>query len=121
MRTPLIAIAGVLVIAGLSGCGTLAPSFKTDLTATLGQAKGRLSDCYQQALIQKPNLAGTMTVRFTVPKKRTGLSEVAVVDRPGTDPALDRCVVRVVGALQVPTAPKLNVNVEFPLTLTPKP
>lgn len=122
MRSSLmIALAGAVLLAGVSGCATLSPTFKTELTTTLSDAKGKLSACYGEALTRNPKLAGTMAVKLTVAKKTTALTDVAVVERPGQDPALDKCVTDVIGRLEVPTAPKLTVNVEYPFTLAPQP
>jgi hypothetical protein len=108
-----------LFFVGAAGCSTLAPGFKTDLTATMAGAKAPLSDCYRQALARNPKLGGTMALSMTVERNSTAISAVSVLERPGEDAELDQCVIRVVSGLTVPNAPKLQVKAEYPLTLSP--
>jgi hypothetical protein len=120
-NTLIIALAGAVVLTGLSGCSLVSSSFKTDLTASLEGSKPKLSDCYKQALTRNPKLAGTMAVKLTVARKSTAISDVSVVERPAQDEALDKCVVDAITGLTVPAAPKVKVLVEHPITLQPQP
>ncbi|MDY0000647.1 MAG: AgmX/PglI C-terminal domain-containing protein [Polyangia bacterium] len=117
---PRISIAALaLLFASTTGCSTLAPSFKTDLTSTMAGAKTQLSDCYRQALVRNPKLSGTMALSMTVERNSTAISAVSVLERPGEDAALDQCIIQVTSGLNVSNAPKVKVTAEYPLTLSP--
>lgn len=120
MRTQLTIAYIALLVIGATGC-TLAQGFKNDLTTTLQGAKEPLSACYRAALERNPKLSGTMALAMTVDRNSTAISAVSVVERPGDDAALDQCIIQVVSGLKVSKAPNVQVNAQYPLTLTPTP
>jgi hypothetical protein len=120
MKSRLILGAAIAALmTGTAGCAVLAPTFKTDLTASLRAAKPQLSQCYAEALARNPKLAGPVTLKLTVQRETTALSDVTVVGPQPSDPAFEQCVAKVAGGLQVAKAPHLTVRADYPLNFTP--
>ena len=57
--------------------------------------------CYEKALVRQPDLAGTVTSRFTI--DTDGRVAESTADGVG-DPVLESCVAELIGAIQFPAA-----------------
>lgn len=79
---------------------------------------GRFRLCYEEGLRTNPNLAGTVTVRYTINER--GESSPA---RDGgstlPDPAVVQCVVRAFEGIDYPKPESGTVAVTYPLLFTP--
>ncbi|MEZ4437433.1 MAG: AgmX/PglI C-terminal domain-containing protein [bacterium] len=86
------------------------------------QAKPLVADCYAQALRRTPDLAGRLTVRFTVVQEagEGRIRDAEVVDEGLQRPFLEMCVLDALGQMTYP-APEGEgeVVVTYPFVLQP--
>lgn len=113
----LTAAFAALMTAG-AGCAVLTPTFKNDLTSTLRAAKPQLSQCYADGLKRNPKLGGPVTLKLTVQRGATALTNVSVVAPQPADDDFEKCVVGVAEGLKIPRAPVLTVRADYPLSFT---
>jgi hypothetical protein len=87
----------------------------TQIDRVIKSSAGVLRACYQKQLATRPELAGKLTVAFTIAKD--GTIAKAVVDREAStlhDERVEACVLRQLGKLRFPAA-KTEAKVRYPL------
>lgn len=93
------------------------PLARRDVDEALRGAIGRLRECYESRLKQRPDLVGTLSLDLVVaPEGR--VSEASVARGSARDGELDRCVLEVVRSIAFPSFQGDEVEVEIPLRLT---
>jgi hypothetical protein len=75
-----------------------------------------VTECYENALLSKPSLEGTVTVKFTI--EAAGL--VGTSTASGLDPAVDSCVAAAIKKIVFPKPlGGGKVNVSYPFVFRP--
>jgi TonB family protein len=77
----------------------------------------KLRRCYQSALAHRPNLAGRVTLRFTIADGRV---EDATLDSTLGEPELEHCILEAVRTFRFPSA-EGRVQVAYPIVFQPAP
>lgn len=94
-----------IVVAGLasSGCSFLArdtPTYERDTSTLLDTREGQLQSCYDQELARNPDMAGKLTITFTVEKKSGKITQLAWdKSRTTVSETLATCVVSALDGL----------------------
>ncbi|HEU0037370.1 MAG TPA: AgmX/PglI C-terminal domain-containing protein [Kofleriaceae bacterium] len=70
----------------------------------------RVEFCYEKALLERPTLAGTTTVKFVIAAD----GHVASATGAGFDPDVDTCVAKVVLAMRFPASNAGDTAVSYP-------
>lgn len=80
----------------------------------------RIHRCYESALRDEPELAGKVSVRFAVLRKGH-VQAVQVIENTTGNPAVERCVARVVGAIRFPSRRTgKSLRFTFPFVFAPQ-
>jgi hypothetical protein len=119
MKTGRIVVVSLLLLGLAGSCASLRASFRGDLTNVLAGARGKLSECYAEALARNPKLAGQVTLKFTVQPNTGRFTGVAVAGSQIKDPAFEKCVTTVVGEQHVDAPPMTVEIIDYPLTVAP--
>jgi TonB family protein len=117
------AVAAALVVLGAAGPAGAGSSAELDafvVRETIRRDLPRIHRCYQSARRDEPELAGKVSVRFAVVRKGY-VQGVQVLENTTGNPAVERCVARVVGAIRFPSrrAGK-SVRFTFPFVFVPQ-
>ncbi|WP_052549267.1 AgmX/PglI C-terminal domain-containing protein [Enhygromyxa salina] len=90
---------------GCAGCSFMArdtPTYERDTSALLDTRQAQLRGCYDAALVRNPNLAGKLTVTFTVEKKTGEIIDLSWDNnRTTVDELLATCVMTALDGLQL--------------------
>ncbi|KIG16615.1 hypothetical protein DB30_04234 [Enhygromyxa salina] len=78
------------------------PTYERDTSALLDTRQAQLRGCYDAALVRNPNLAGKLTVTFTVEKKTGEIIDLSWDNnRTTVDELLATCVMTALDGLQL--------------------
>lgn len=120
--------AGAAMAAGLLLLGSTVParagsSAQLDpflVRETIRKDLPKIHRCYQSALRDEPELAGKVSVRFAVQRKGH-VQSVQVLENTTGNPAVERCVARVVGDIRFPSRRTgKNLRFTFPFVFAPQ-
>jgi hypothetical protein len=115
-------IAPLAIAALVSGCSFYArsPAQYRDATAAVLQTKeADIKACYDTALKAKPDLAGTVTVHFTVAKSTGKFGDVTTTMGSSPTPdALNQCIVAAISGLTLAPPDKRNGDATFDYAFT---
>ena len=106
---------GLLAAAGC-GIGDAQQRLRTAVEAK----RDELGQCYAGALQRDRNAAGEMRVWLNVDSDGGDVDSVEVIESPIGDPAFGQCVDGVLRTVQLDTAPKAALEVEYALTFRPE-
>jgi len=100
------------------------PPAKVAVHNAVRSAKPLVAECYTQALVHSPDLAGTLRVRFTVERDAGGVGrirEAAVLDEGLRQPFLEMCVLEALGTAEYPAPEGIDgtLKVTYPFVLRP--
>jgi hypothetical protein len=88
-----------------SACSFIArdtPTYERDTSALLDTRSGQLQACYDQELARNPDMAGKLTVTFTVEKKTGKVTQLAWdKSRTTVSDSLATCVVTAIDGLEL--------------------
>lgn len=114
--TKAIALIGfALAAVGCSGAIRTAEPYRDDVAKVLESKNGDVTACYNEALKANKELAGTVTVKFTVEMK-TGAFKDINTDGP---PELGACVSRALTGLVLDPGDANNGDATFTYQFTP--
>jgi hypothetical protein len=117
----------MLMLAALAGCGLHARSpneYRDATQALLDTKSAEIKTCYDEALKGKKDLAGTVTVHFTVEAETGALSNVSAdVAKTQAPEALTQCVVKSLAGLKLdpPDANPGDGTFEYQFVVGPTP
>jgi hypothetical protein len=88
-----------------SACSFIArdtPTYERDTSALLDTRSGKLQACYDQELTRNPDMAGKLTVTFTVEKKTGKVTQLAWdKSRTTVSDSLATCVISAIDGLEL--------------------
>ncbi|MGD8609276.1 MAG: AgmX/PglI C-terminal domain-containing protein [Myxococcales bacterium] len=116
----LTAVLVVLVVAGPAHAG---PSGQLDafvVRKTIRKDLPRINRCYQSALRDEPELAGKVSIRFSVLRKGQ-VQSVQVLENTTGNSTVEHCVARIVGAIRFPSRRTgKSLRFTFPFVFAPQ-
>jgi seryl-tRNA(Sec) selenium transferase len=98
---------GLVLVAGLSSaaCSFLArdtPTYERDTSKLLDTRESQLQSCYDQELVRNPDMAGKLTLTFTVEKKSGKVTQLSWdKSRTTVSETLATCVVTALDGLEL--------------------
>jgi hypothetical protein len=96
---------GLVVTLSSSACSFLArdtPTYERDTSALLDTRQGKLQSCYDQELMRNPDMAGKLTLNFTVEKKSGKVTQLAWdKSRTTVSDTLATCVITALDGLEL--------------------
>lgn len=123
MRTthPLLA-ASLVAATACTGTARGLEAYRSDTGKLLDTRRAQLTSCYNDALKTDAQLAGTVTVQFTV-EKTTGVISHAAVDpaRSSAPATLGQCVVHAIDGLVLAPPDRNEGRATFVYEFTPNP
>lgn len=119
----LAATAATVAALGAAGPAQAGSSAELDafvVRETIRRDLPRIHRCYQSARRDEPELAGKVSVRFAVVRKGY-VQAVQVLENTTGNPAVERCVARVVGGIRFPSRRSgKSVRFTFPFVFVPQ-
>jgi len=116
-------MAVALLALGTAGAAAAGSSGQLDafvVRETIRKDLPRIHRCYESALRDEPELAGKVSVRFAVLRKGH-VQAVQVIENTTGNPAVERCVARVVSAIQFPSRRTgKSLRFTFPFVFAPQ-
>jgi hypothetical protein len=110
----------LIVAAALAGCVTaIGPGVRADMSAQLASAQPAIAQCYAQALQRRPDARGTLVIAFAAAPSTGQFGELAIVRDQLRDPALNQCVVGVVGQLRMAQPSANRILTSIPVHFEP--
>lgn len=97
----------------MTGCGI--GTIQADLRDGVDARQATLDECYRVALEENPNTAGQMSVRITVDKSSSTVSDVELLDAADQSDSLILCVRDVLLGVAIDPPSKANVTVDYTL------
>lgn len=104
-QTALLTIFALAVGLTSSACSFIArdtPTYERDTSALLDTRAGQLQACYDQELARNPDMAGKLTVTFTVEKQSGKITQLAWdKSRTTVSDSLATCVISAIDGLEL--------------------
>jgi len=91
---------------------------ESDVVNVVNRRKGQVRACYEKQLKGNPDLAGTVSVAWTV-TATGGVSGVRVLRNGTGNRDIESCIVRTIGTWSFPASQGAGVDVEYPFRFTP--
>ena len=105
IQTALLTLFSLTVGLAGSACSFIArdtPTYERDTSALLDTRAGQLQACYDQELARNPDMAGKLTVTFTVEKKSGKVTQLAWdKSRTTVSESLATCVITAIDGLEL--------------------
>ncbi len=92
---------------------------EADVVAVVKRKKGAVQSCYEQELKGHPDLAGVVSVAWTVTASG-GVNNVRIISNGTGNRDMESCIRRTIGGWTFPASHGAAVDIEYPFRFTPK-
>lgn len=103
------------ILGSTPGEGGSQPLDKSSIRAGVKTRLMEIQICYEKALLEKPELAGTTLVEFTI----VADGKVGAATATGFDAAVDNCVAGVIKGITFPKPATKQLVVKYPFSFKP--
>jgi TonB family protein len=92
---------------------------EADVVAVVKRKKGAVQSCYEKELKGHPDLAGVVSVAWTV-TANGGVNNVRIISNSTGNRDMESCIRRTIGGWAFPASHGAGVDIEYPFRFTPK-
>ncbi|MBN2717442.1 MAG: hypothetical protein JXX14_16440 [Deltaproteobacteria bacterium] len=106
-------VMGILLVAGLAGCGSLNPKTEGQIYSALEAQKEQFQKCYEDALKKDRNAKGDVDLKMKFEPKSKRPRETAVAKSDIQDSEMMQCVSKAADRIRIEDAPGVFVEGQY--------